>query len=238
MHTIYSDGRPTPREVLEIAKAKEIGVSITDHNQIKGAIIAQDIAINENLPFICGMELGTCEGKEMLVYFSDAGGAEEFYIKEVEPYLTNRITRISRPMWEFVGERFADMKKEYQISFTTIPHPFGVLYKSVKSDVELSKEILNMVDAVEVINASMSEKANQKAYLLAKELSKFKMASTDAHLKKSIGNVTTKVKFDENGGILNTDISHNFHLDSLLTTSLSLLQITQKNFTHSILKMQ
>lgn len=236
MHSIYSDGRSTPRGIVNIAKSKNIGFAITDHNHIKGSIIAKKIADKDGVPSLCGIELGTNEGKEMLIYFDKPFRAEEFYIKEVEPYKTSRMTRINRSMWEFVGDEFMSLKRRYEIYFVTIPHPYAMLYKGVKHNPLLSNAMLKVANAVEAINLSMSSKANAKAYWLGVELGKFLTASSDAHLKSDIGLVTTRLEFDENKTIIKSDISHNFTHSHILKNSLTLLQITKENINYSLLK--
>lgn len=57
-------------------------------------------------------------------------------------------------------------------------------------------------------------------------------ASTDAHLIKLIGKVTTEVNFDRK----TTDISYNSYLDNFYTKILIMTQITKCNIYHSILK--
>lgn len=236
MHSIYSDGRSTPQEIVEIAKSKNIGFVITDHNHIKGSIIAKKMADKERVSAFCGVELGTNEGKEMLIYFDKPFKAEEFYIKEIEPYRTSRMTRIDRSMWEFVGDEFMELKNRYEIYFTTIPHPYAMLYKSVRRNPLLSSAMLKVADGVEAINLSMSSKANAKAYALGVKFGKFLTASSDAHLKSDIGLVTTKLKFGENATVIESDISHNFSHSHILRNSLNLLQITKENINYSLLK--
>ncbi len=229
IHTIYSDGQAAPRDVIEKSKILNIGTSITDHNHVKGAIIASEIAINENLPFIIGCELGTREGKELLIYFKNQELAELFYKKEIEPFRTNRMTRIDRSMHELLIKGIRD---EYDIFFTTLPHPFGPLYKNVFWDLRLSAKLINFADSIETINASMNKKANEKALFLGIKKKKMLTASTDAHLIKLIGKVTTEVNFDRK----TTDISHNSYLDNFYTKILIMTQITKCNIYHSILK--
>lgn len=235
IHTIYSDGKSTPKDVVEIAKAKNIGFCVTDHNHIKGSIKSLNLAINSGISSVIGMDLGTKEGKELLLYFKDSFLAEQFYIKEVESYKTSRMTRIRRCIWEFLGENLKDLKDEYKIFFTCYPHPFAPLYKNHKSDILLTSQILKSVDCVEVINATMSKNANKMAYFLALRNLKFMSASTDAHIKSAIGNATTEIKFDEFGDIINTNITHNFYKDNALTTGLSLYEITKRNLKYAFL---
>ncbi|CZE50921.1 DNA polymerase III PolC [Campylobacter geochelonis] len=236
MHSIYSDGKPTPYEIIEKAKHLNIGVSITDHNHIKGSIVGYELSKKENVHFILGMELGTNEGKELLIYFNSPENAEAFYINEVEPFRTSRMTRIDRPITDFISEKGNDKKDKYRYKFTTLPHPFGPLYKNIYSNPKLTNEILEFVDCIEVINASQSKKANKKALELAKNLDKFAVASTDAHLLANIGKVTTNIIFDNKDNILSTDISYNKYLDDIFIISKTLIQITKCNIKHSIFK--
>ena len=236
-HTVFSDGRSTPNDIIEIAKSKNIGVSITDHNHIKGSVLGYEIAQKRNVPFICGIELGTNEGKEMLIYFDDPFMAERFYVKEVESFRTDRMTRISKSMNEFVAQNGERLKDEYKIYFTTLPHPYGILYKSVESNTEISYKIVEFVDAIEGINASMSPKANFLAQKLALKYNKLVTASTDAHRKNMVGTVTTDIVFGDDKKIVATDISHNAYKDNILDKSLTLLQILKCNISHSILKI-
>lgn len=237
MHTVYSDGRSSVNDVIEVAKQKNIGVAITDHNHIKGSILGYELADKDNIPFICGMELGTNEGKELLLYFKSPQSAENFFKKEVEPFRSNRMTRINRPMTWLVGSMAKDIKKEYEIFFSTIPHPFGVLYKNIHTNPDISNLMLDFANALEAINATMSEAKNMQAFALAKKLGKLCTASTDAHIKRLIGNLTTDILFDELGNISHTDISHNKYLDSSFDIAQTLMQITKCNIAHSILKI-
>jgi len=66
-----------------------------------------------------------------------------------------------------------------------VPHP-GVSSRIRKDDISIA-------DGLEIFNATISEKANAKAVLLAKELGKPGIASSDAHLITEIGNGATRV---------------------------------------------
>ena len=43
MHSTFSDGTATPEEIVSIAKKKNLIISITDHNEIKGVKRAIEI---------------------------------------------------------------------------------------------------------------------------------------------------------------------------------------------------
>jgi predicted metal-dependent phosphoesterase TrpH len=66
-----------------------------------------------------------------------------------------------------------------------VPHP-GVSPRIRKEDISLA-------DGFEIFNATLSEKANERAILLAKDLNKPGIASSDAHMILEIGNGATRV---------------------------------------------
>lgn len=232
MHSNFSDGKANVREILKRAKELNIGISITDHNELRGSIIASRIAKKAKIPFIIGIELGTKDGKEMLMYFKDENYAKEFYEKEIKPFKTSRMTRINRHMSEFLD---INLKHKYGIFLAIIPHPFGVLYKNIFSDINLGEKMLEFCDGLECINASQSKKSNTLAHILCKQKNKLAFASSDAHLIKNIGKLTTNLTFNEKD-IIKTDISHNKYKDSFLTIVQSLYQISKRNFYNSFLK--
>lgn len=63
-HTRYSDGCPTPRELLE--KVAEDGhlqlIAVTDHNTIEGALEAADLAPSFGLRCVVGEEISSSAG--------------------------------------------------------------------------------------------------------------------------------------------------------------------------------
>jgi predicted metal-dependent phosphoesterase TrpH len=62
VHSTYSDGIPTPREIVEHAKHIGLaGIAITDHNAIEGAIKALKLDA-EGLHIIPGVEVSAVEG--------------------------------------------------------------------------------------------------------------------------------------------------------------------------------
>ena len=59
-HSISSDGRFTPKEIIEIAKKKELNyIALTDHDTMTGINEAMETATRLNVNFIPGIELST-----------------------------------------------------------------------------------------------------------------------------------------------------------------------------------
>lgn len=79
-HTTYSDGALTPKELIQLAKKKEIGIlSITDHDTVDGIPEAIKYGIKEGIEIIPGLEISTdVEGQEvhLLGYFIDPTNLE------------------------------------------------------------------------------------------------------------------------------------------------------------------
>jgi predicted metal-dependent phosphoesterase TrpH len=224
IHTNYSDGLMSPEEVINIAKKKNIGVAITDHNEIKGSIKGFELV--KDINFLLGIEVGTKDGKEILFYFNNVNEIEKFYKNEVEPYKTNRMTRINREITDFL-----DVK--YNYLFTTIPHPYGPFKKSIKYNPTLSKKILKFVDTIEIYNSTQNMRSNKKSLKLAEKINKFRTASSDAHIKEDIGKGLTYIEIKNNKLVKSTIIkTDEFNILSIIKT---LSVIGYFNFNYSIL---
>ena len=113
---------------MDEADRQNIGISIVDHNELRGSIAGYSLGKIRNIPFLCGIEIGTQEGKELLLYFENPDNLERFYKNEIEKFKTARMTRIERPMKDFLH---SDMRDKYDIGLVTLPHPFGLLFKSI-----------------------------------------------------------------------------------------------------------
>jgi predicted metal-dependent phosphoesterase TrpH len=72
-----------------------------------------------------------------------------------------------------------------QGGLAVVPHP--------GASPRLRNEDISLADGLEIFNATLSRKANGRAELLAKELGKPGIASSDAHLISEIGNGRTRV---------------------------------------------
>ena len=75
-HTQYSDGHNSVAEIREYVGQLGIGIAITDHNAIGGAV---ELARYHDLLCIPGIEVTSAEGSHVLVYFYAPGDLERFY---------------------------------------------------------------------------------------------------------------------------------------------------------------
>src|SRR5262245_36286609 len=76
VHTHYSDGLASVARIERFCRRHGLGIAVTDHNEIRGSTLMYE---RERVPVIPGLEVGTEEGVDLLVYFSSAERLEEFY---------------------------------------------------------------------------------------------------------------------------------------------------------------
>ncbi len=228
VHTCYSDGRINVSEAVDAAQAKHIGLAIADHNEIRGSLAGHSLAQNSGTPFLCGLELGTREGKELLFYFKKPENLERFYLAEVEKFKTARMTRLSRSMESFLDD---DIKHKYGVSLVVLPHPFGLWFKNINWNRDLSTRMIGFCDAMEVINGQMSQTQNYRALCAAIRFNKHMTSGSDAHLLADIGKGLTILK-EKNGKL----IPDTFICDSNRATLGTIYQILHSNIKYTCLE--
>lgn len=159
-HTVYSLDSSNRVDAL-IRAARERGIqrlAITDHNTIKGALQAKELAPEL---VIVGEEVLTKRG-EFIAYF----------VKEEVP------RRLS------VDETLRRLRA--QGAFISIPHPYDLWRHGWP--LEELVELLPEVDALEVFNARCLRKGqNDKALALARKYGKLMTAGSDAHSLVELG---------------------------------------------------
>ncbi|HLI45719.1 MAG TPA: PHP domain-containing protein [Geobacterales bacterium] len=172
IHSCYSyDSLNRPEDILRVELKKGVkSLSITDHNTIKGSLIAKKLAKKYDIIVVTGIELYTNMGDLIIL------GCEE-EIKNKDFFEVLDIANSSD--W-----------------VTILPHP----YVRHVIDTDFLKAIKGKVTAIEIFNSRASFATNTKAYKLAKALNKPGTAGSDAHLLKELGNGLNFVyieKFDE-----------------------------------------
>jgi len=160
-HTYHSkDCLLDPVRLLEVCRRKGIDrVAITDHNTIEGALEAVKLDPER---VIIGEEIMTTQG-ELLGYFM-----KEWIPPDLSPQET--ISRLRD-----------------QGAFISVSHPFDTMRPGSWQE-EALREILDLVDAIEVFNArSWTSAANLKASTLAQEVGVLGTAGSDAHASFEVG---------------------------------------------------
>lgn len=96
-HSISSDGRFTPKEIIELAKKKNLNyIALTDHDTMTGISEAMETANKLNVNFIPGIELSTEHNGEsihVLGFFHKNNSNNPKLNKILNEFKENRISR-------------------------------------------------------------------------------------------------------------------------------------------------
>lgn len=195
VHTRYSDGIAGVPRIERHCRNRGLGVAVTDHNEIRGATEIYD---RERVPVIPGIEVGTEEGIDLLVYFADGATLEDFYRAAVEPFLR---TRFMVRSW-IRTEKCLRAAKEMD-AYISLAHPFALGRKSLdyqhgrhgKSFVE---SIMDAVDAIELHNGGVHRQANYRAKIYCETAGKRLTVGSDSHRLGTIGSSGTYLRAKAN----------------------------------------
>ncbi|MEM2131396.1 MAG: PHP domain-containing protein [Candidatus Woesearchaeota archaeon] len=194
-HTVFSDGTSTIKQVLEKIKKLNIGVSITDHNEIKGSLeLRKELKKNKlNNLLIPGIEVKSDENIDILFYFYSYEEMIIFYDKEIKKnkkkYFHSTKTTLS-------VDKLYELSKKYKC-LTNLAHPYGYNLRAGKKLFEIYKDSMIKFENIEVINGGNNRKDNLKALNLCNNLKKGFTGGSDSHTIHSLGNILTCVKKKE-----------------------------------------
>jgi predicted metal-dependent phosphoesterase TrpH len=175
MHTDHSYDCATPVEVL-LATAQEQGlgaIAVTDHNEISGALEAQEkaseLGTHPPLKVIVGEEVKTASQGEVIGLF----------IKE----------RIPRGL--SLSQTIAEIKRQGGLVY--VPHPFDRMH--AVPDYEHLLPVLADVDALEVFNPRVAIGAfNDEAVRFAAKYGVIAGAGSDSHVAQGLGSVRIRMR--------------------------------------------
>ncbi len=172
MHTDHSPDCATPAELLlETAKTQGLGaIAITDHNEISGAIEAQEIAERVGgIKVIVAEEVKTAHQGEVIGLF-----------------LSERIERGMS-----MNETIAEIRRQGGLVY--VPHPFDRLHSV--PDYEHLLEIVDEIDILEVFNPRVAFSAfNEEAVRFARKYSIVPGAGSDSHVVQGLGSVKIRLR--------------------------------------------
>jgi predicted metal-dependent phosphoesterase TrpH len=185
-HSRHSDGLNYVKSIANRARKLNIGVAITDHNAIKGAIRMEKYKGVLSIP---GIEVTSSEGAHVLLYFYDIESLTEFYETDVKPFMgRDLMASISLTILEIIRR-----SRKYNC-LVIFPHPYCGVYTGVCNPT-ISKEhqqnLMNMVDGVEVINAGNMKKWNLQSSVLGFNLDKAMTGGSDGHNLFQMGKAVT-----------------------------------------------
>lgn len=185
-HSRYSDGLSGLPEIEAHCLQTGIGVALTDHNEIRGSI---RLCERGQIPCIPGIEVGTAEGLEFLVYFESPDRLEDYFTRAVEPFLLRRfMVRSNVAVLDCL-----DMARELG-AFVSLAHPFAFGRKSLDYQREKQQhrphfidEVLDRVDAIEYFNGGVPPRVNQRAAEFIPSTGKPVTVGSDSHRVNSFG---------------------------------------------------
>lgn len=203
-HTKYSDGTKKIPVVVKKAMRLKIGVAITDHNQIKGAL---EIDSHKEILSIPGIETTSKEGIHTLHYFYNASELTEFYNHNILPNKINDSHFLDIPFHELF-----DLAKDYNC-LTVAAHPYGISWTGICNPMHkeyISTKTLSKFDGIEVLNGGILKHMNKSALCLAQSLKKPITGGSDGHRLFELGKVLTYTKNQlDREGFLNAIKKHN-----------------------------
>lgn len=185
-HSELSDGHASIEAIARRAVELGIGIAVTDHNSIHGAV---EIDRFKNVFSIPGIELTSYEGTHLLVYFYEIKSLMRFYSLHVQPYIGA----------EIMSSLFLELEDIIQRArqFETViifPHPYCGSYTGIYNPYFKNgrfDQLLDMVDGVEVINSENLNKWNLRSALLGFNLNKGITGGSDGHRLAQMGRVVT-----------------------------------------------
>jgi len=190
VHSRYSDGFNRIFTILKRCKKKNIGLAITDHNEIKGSLEASK---QKDVLIIPAIEITSKERVDFLIYFYSFNDLKRFYEKDVKKHIMEKeiLSRTNKSIIEILEDC-----RNYKC-LVSLAHPFAYAYKNVSKFLKkkYNRKILD-VDAIEVLNGEVTRKRNLKAVEWSNKFNKAVTAGGDAHIRTEVGSAVTCCKAD------------------------------------------
>ena len=181
-HTHYSDGFNSVKAIVKRARELGIGIAVTDHNDIRGAV---ELHRHKNILSIPGIEITSCEGTHILVYFYDIKSLKTFYQTDIKPNMGHDIMSSTKLEMEAIIERARQFE-----SIIVFPHPYSATFTGIHNSYfseERLEQLFRIVDGVEVINAENLNKWNLRSALLGFNLDIGLTGGSDGHRLAQMG---------------------------------------------------
>jgi predicted metal-dependent phosphoesterase TrpH len=181
-HSRYSDGKNTVRSIAKKARELGIGIAITDHNEIEGAVEIDRYRGIFNIP---GIEITSREGTHLLIYFYDIKSLKKFYKKDVKPSMGHDIMSSTSLEMEDIIKRARAFE-----TVVVFPHPYSATFTGIQNTYfseDRLERLFVMVDGIEVINAENLNKWNLRSALLGFNLDMGITGGSDGHHLPQMG---------------------------------------------------
>jgi len=181
-HSNYSDGNNPVKSIAERALELGLGIAITDHNEIKGAVELDRYQECFNIP---GIEITSREGTHLLIYFYDIQSLQKFYQKDVRPHMGHDVMSSTNLEMEEIIKRARAFE-----TIVIFPHPYSATFTGIQNTYfseDRLERIFETVDGIEVINAENLNKWNLRSALLGFNLGKGITGGSDGHRLPQMG---------------------------------------------------
>ncbi|MFC1722787.1 PHP domain-containing protein [Nanoarchaeota archaeon] len=172
-HSTVSDGAKTPGELAKIFKKRGMGLCLTDHNQISGALYLDR---QKDVFSIPGIEITTQELKDVLAYFYHANDLKAFWEKEVKQKIENKGFMFNMNSTSIPIADLPEKVRAYN-GITVLAHPF-VLNPKASHHLLDDQEFMKKIDAVEMFNY---ERRTKKELDQMQKTGKPLTAGSDSH---------------------------------------------------------
>ena len=192
-HSHYSDGHNSIEAIARKARELGIGIAVTDHNEIRGAV---EISQYRDILSIPGIEMTSAEGTHILIYFYQLDQLETFYHVHVLPHMGNDIMSSTVLQMEAIIKRARKFK-----TVIIFPHPYCGVYTGIQNSYfsdDRREHIFSMVDGVEVINSENMKISNLRSAVLGFNLNKGITGGSDGHRVAQMGRVVTYARCRQN----------------------------------------
>ena len=192
-HSHYSDGHNSIETIAQKARELSIGIAVTDHNEIRGAV---EIAQYRDILSIPGIEMTSLEGTHILIYFYQLDQLEAFYHDHVFPYMGNDIMSSTELQMEEIIKRARKFR-----TVIIFPHPYCGVYTGIQNSYfsdDRREHIFSMVDGIEVINSENMKISNLRSAVLGFNLNKGITGGSDGHRVAQMGRVVSYARCRRN----------------------------------------
>lgn len=194
VHTCHSDAANDVSSILRHAARIGTGVAFTDHNECRA--VREACASRSRVLVIPGIELSAAEGPHLLLYFYDPADLEDFFARHIR----NHRRKCPYMALQQSVQVILDAAMGYSC-IKVAAHPFGYfgINRGVLKCVEnrtLSPDVMEGIDAVEVICGGMSRELNLRAAGYAALHEMPITGGSDAHVLPAVGGVVTCVRAD------------------------------------------
>lgn len=185
-HSRFSDGADTIETIAQRARNLGIGIAITDHNAIEGAV---EMDRYDDVLSIPGIEITSREGSHVLAYFYTVQDLKDFYEKHIQPNMGPTV--MSSVNLDVESILLAAKKHNGVVIFA---HPYSAAFTGICNhsftDAQLDR-LLKTADGVEVINSENLKRWNLKSALLGFNLDRVITGGSDGHSVQQMGNTVT-----------------------------------------------